>query len=284
MSSLPGHKYYQMAVADQPKNIAYGEVVEVVGGFETYVPTMVPSKYEVLGDDMQVLSIKLDDGELVRAEPGSMNFMHPSVTMSVDCQNCWGRCCSGEHCIMANFTSSGSEGYVALTGAIPGKIIPIDMQTVGGKIRSKNGAYFASIGDARVSFDVDCSCLRCCCAGQGCVHQSIVGSHGTAFVSAMGTILQKELGHGETIVIDTNSLVAWQDSVDLGVRRAGGCCTCCCGGEGLFNTTLTGPGHIYIQSMSKEKFRAALAVAAGGAITQPVDEAGGPVASDTMER
>lgn len=254
-----------------------GEVVAVMGGFETFVPTVLPTKYEILGDDMQILSIKMDADDLVTAEPGSMNFMHPNVRMSVNCKDCCGRCMSGESCIMATFTTHSNGGYLALTSDVPGKVIPIEMRNVGGKFRSKNGAFFASIGDARVSFDVDCNPVTCCCAGQGLVHQTIVGTDGVAFLSAMGTILQKELADGEVIVIDTYSLVAWEESVKLGIRRAGGCCTCCCGGEGLFNTTLKGPGNIFLQSMSREKFKAALSVASQAGTPNQGENAGGPL-------
>ena len=86
-----------------------GEVVAVMGGFEVFTPVMASPKVEILGDDMQVLSIKLDAHEKVTAEPGSMNFMHPDVKMSVDCADCWGRCCSGEPCIMSTFTTESYD-------------------------------------------------------------------------------------------------------------------------------------------------------------------------------
>ena len=185
--------------------------------------------------------------------------MHPAVKMSVNCEKPCQRCCAGEPCVMTKFKAT-EPAYAALTSKVPGKIIPVDLADHGNKLRAKNGAYFASLGDADVSFHLDCN-PRCCCTGQGLIHQSVTGS-GTVFLSAMGTILQKDLAPGEVIVIDTHSLVAWQESATLGIRRAGGCCTCCCGGEGLFNTTLTGPGHIYMQSMSAEKFKRALALQA----------------------
>ncbi|KAJ8611877.1 hypothetical protein CTAYLR_005799 [Chrysophaeum taylorii] len=239
------------------------EVVGIVGGFEKFVAVVASPKYEILGDDMQVLSIKLDLAEEVTTAPGSLNFMHPGIHSSVDCKDCFGRCMSGERCIMATYKATSPDAYVALASDVPGKVIPVHLGDVDGKIRTKTGAFFASLGDARLTFHFDCNPCTCCFAGQGLLHQVIVGSSSsTAFLSAMGTILTKRLDDGEVLVVDTHSLVAWQDSVKLGIRRTGGCCTCCCAGEGLFNTTLTGPGHIFLQSMSKEKFKAALSVAA----------------------
>ena len=80
-----------------------------------------------------------------------------------------------------------------------------------------------------------------------------------AFLAAGGTVMEKVLGENEKIIIDTQSLVAWDDTVDMDVRLAGGCFAICCAGEGMFNTVMTGPGRVVIQSMSFEKFRRAIA-------------------------
>ena len=74
-------------------------------------------------------------------------------------------------------------------------------------------------------------------------------------IGSMGVITHKTLAPGETLLVDTNSLVSWEDSVEFDVRTTGGCCTCCCAGEGLFNTKLTGPGEVFLQSYSHGKFK-----------------------------
>merc|ERR1719198_1729601 len=71
----------------------------------------------------------------------------------------------------------------------------------------------------------------------------------------MGELVMKYVPDGETVVVDTESVVAWEDTVKMSIRKTGGCCAMCCGGEGLFNTTLTGPGTIYVQSYSHSKFK-----------------------------
>jgi len=231
-------------------------------GMVEFDPAINPEKFEVLGSDMQIINVALDPGEKLTGEPGSMTFMQPSIKNSVDCNNCFGRCCSGEPCVMANFTNEGEgKAILGITPNFPAKIIPIDLGAAGNKFRAKNGAFFASIGPVEVSINFDCNPKTCCFGGQGCARQT-VGGEGTAFLAAMGTIMTKDLAEGETIVVDTNSTVAWEETVKLDIRLAGGCCTCCCGGEGMFNTTLTGPGKVVFQSMSIEKFKAALRVAA----------------------
>ena len=87
--------------------------------------------------------------------------------------------------------------------------------------------------------------------------QTVAGD-GTAFLAAMGTVMTKELAAGEKMVVDTHSLVAWSDTVTLDIRSNGGLCTCCCGGEGMFSTVLIGPGTVFFQSTSLQKFKTAL--------------------------
>jgi uncharacterized protein (AIM24 family) len=108
----------------------------------------------------------------------------------------------------------------------------------------------SELGDVNVGCDLDCSYRTCLCAGLGCCRQKITGSDDSiAFLAAGGTIVYRNLKEGETITVDTTSVVAFEESVKLGIISNGRLCsvTCCCGGEGIFSTTLTGPGRIYLQ-------------------------------------
>lgn len=99
------------------------------------------------------------------------------------------------------------------------------------------------------------SCMACFCSGMGMFMQSCRGT-GILFLQAHGTIMEKVLAPNEEIVVDTNSVVAVGDRVTVDIQRTGGCCTCLCSGEGLFNTTLKGPGRVILCSMPIEKLRA----------------------------
>lgn len=111
----------------------------------------------------------------------------------------------------------------------------------------------SSIDDVKVAADCDCNPTTVCCGGLGCIRQEASGS-GTVFYAAGGTILQKTLAPGETVVTDSLSIVGFQETVKYGVRPSGGCGGLCCGGEGCCYGTLTGPGVILVQSMPFEKF------------------------------
>lgn len=144
-----------------------------------------------------------------------------------------------------------------MTPNFPGKIVPVDLSTTGKHLIARGGAYMAHCGQVSLTADFDCNCCRCCCGGMGFARQSITGD-GTVFLAAGGTIITKVLGVKEKIVVDTESIVAYEHGVTLDFKAAGGCCTMCCGGEGMFNSSLTGPGLVVIQSMSFEKYKDAL--------------------------
>ena len=236
---------------------------------------------------MQFLHMKLDGPEdKLTCEPGSMSYMSDDVKGGVDCGAPIKRACGGQPCIMSTY--EGSNGYIGISPALPAKVIPVDTATEG-LTRFKSGAYLAHYGAVDLNFDFDCCSLTCCFGGQGCVRPSVQGT-GTAFLQAMGTVLVKDLADGEVLVVDTTSILAWSGTADLGVKCAGNCCTICCGGEGCFNTTITGPGKAYVQSYSKEKFAAAIRSmmpppkSGGGGGGMGLADGGAPVEADEMER
>lgn len=235
---------------------------------------------------MQFLHMKLEGSEdKITCEPGAMSYMSNDVTASVNCDAPIKRCCGGQPCIMSVY--EGDKGYIGLSSALPAKIIPIYVGQQG-LTRFKNGGYLAHTGNVELNFDFDCCSTTCCFGGQGCIRPSVDGT-GIAFLQAMGTILEKDLADGETLVIDTNGLLAWSGTATMGIKTVGNCCTCCFGGEGCFNTTITGPGKAYVQSYSKEKFVKAIQSmvpppkpkhGGGGALAH----AGAPVDAAEMER
>lgn len=217
------------------------------------------AQYEVMGSDLQVLNLVLKPGATVRAEPGAMMAMDDSIAAGVDFSNGWNRCCSGEVCFFATFTNrGGANTVISLSPNKPHKVIPLDLSQSNSKFHTSRGAFLAGLGDTRVGYSFDCRPRTCCFGGQGCVRQSIEGNS-LAFISGMGTVLVKELRADETIVLDTSVLLAWEKSVTLDVALSGSnCCTICCAGESLTNTTMTGPGKIFVTTYSMQKFTANL--------------------------
>jgi uncharacterized protein (AIM24 family) len=189
--------------------------------------------------------------------------MHPDVKTSTECGSC-SRILAGESFCKSNFKNLGNkDAYIGLSPNFPAKIIPIKLNG-SNKFIGKSGAYMSAIGQVSVEADYDCCSLGGCCGGIGTIRQSLAGN-GTIFLAAGGTVITKTLAANETIVVDSDSVVGFDDTVHFSVRMAGGPLFCCFGGEGYLNNTVTGPGQVILQSMSFSKYVAAV---------RPVDQGG----------
>lgn len=220
-------------------------------GFQPVIPEH-GDLYEISGADSQILTLRMQSGMEIQTNPGLMLMMSPGIAANIKCESCCARVIGGEPPYSVTYTQSDvSDGYLGLTPNFPAKIIPVDLGAAGGKIRCREGAYVAGLEGATPSYDTDCNCMTCCFGGQGCIRQTVEGN-GISFLAAGGAIVTKELADGEELILDTNALLAWHETVDLTVKM-NGCCTCCCGGEGMFNTVVHGPGKVWLQSMSIHK-------------------------------
>jgi len=223
------------------------------------------NEWTISGHDMQVLSMNVPPGESIMTEVGSFMYMHPDMESQVELTcfsgGCCGRVLGGESCVKVILENNSSvEGYVGLTPNFPAKILPLTFgsNVKSGSITAKPGSYMSQLGDVDIGYTLDCKPSTCCCAGLGPCRQNINSQNGTVFLAAGGTLLEKHLGPMEKITVDTRSVVAYEDSVQLGIMKSGSIGICCFSGEGFFNTTLTGPGKVWIQSMNFQKFREAV--------------------------
>mmetsp|Transcript_29175 Transcript_29175/g.59785 ORF Transcript_29175/g.59785 Transcript_29175/m.59785 type:complete len:308 (+) Transcript_29175:122-1045(+) len=216
--------------------------------------------WEIVGEDSQILVVKVQAGQSVMCEPGGMLTKGASTEPTIDMGTCslaFKRCCCArESCFRVVWSSAAGEDVVTITPYFPSKVLPIDMLKYRGLFIKKK-AWMATV-NGTTEFDVTTasSCTTACCAGQGCFITALTGT-GTAFLSVGGTVVEKVLGEGEQRVLEDSSLVAWEPTVTLEVARVGGCGVMLCGGQGLFQVVVTGPGLVIVQSMSFEKARGA---------------------------
>lgn len=237
-----------------------------VNGLTTYsIEVQEVPRYEVIGADSQVVNVAVQPGETVTCEPGTMMHMHPDIKGDVACADNVCGCkavIGGEKRVKLKYTNSGGEvAFIGLTPNFPAKVVPLPVPA-GQSIHCKMGGWMGNIDTIDIDFSLDCNPATACCGGLGCIRQQLKGGDtgGTAFLAAGGTIVVKELQAEEKILIDTDSLVAWDEGVEMDIRMAGNLCMACFGGEGLFNTVMTGPGRVVMQSMSFEKLRRALMI------------------------
>ncbi|MCD6145398.1 MAG: TIGR00266 family protein [Methanosarcinales archaeon] len=216
-------------------------------------------KYEITGDNLQIVTIHLGEGEMVYAEAGAMN--HMSANMRMEAKMKGGllggikRKFSGESLFLTEFTTTGSSGYVAFAGNVPGRIKPIELH--GTEFFAQKDAFLC----AESSVNMDIAFTKKLGAGffggEGFILERFSGD-GTAFIHACGDFVEMDLAEGETVKVDTGSVVGFDATVGYDITRAGGIKTSLFGGEGLFLTALTGPGHIIIQSMNIANLASAL--------------------------
>lgn len=254
------------------KAVVSNKADPLLAGFELWIPP-TPSEYadgmplyEILGTDAQIVQFPLRPGRKVMCFSGAMAYMSDGVKMEaqfVSFGKTFGRIAGGGSLMQLTYTNESSQdGYIAMTPDYPGVIVPMDLRTCpSGKIIAMRDSFLcATVGlgdemtDVGAGFNPAQSIGGFCCSGVDFIVQTIQKGD-WAFLMAMGTVIQRNLQQGEKILVDTDSILCFEASVGIDIQWVGNIGTICCGGEGLFNTTMTGPGKIWIQSLSIDKMR-----------------------------
>ena len=218
--------------------------------------------YKLYGDDMQFVEIELDPGEKVIAEAGTMMYMDNGISFESrmgDGSEAGGglmgkllgagkRALTGESIFLTHFTNAGQgKRQVSFAAPFPGKIIPIDLDTVGGHLLCQKDAFLCAAMGTKVSIAFTKRLGTGFFGGEGFILQKLSGD-GMVFVQAGGTIIEKQLNN-EKILVDTGCLVAFEDQISYDIERAGNLRSMFFGGEGLFLATLQGTGRVWLQSL-----------------------------------
>ena len=223
--------------------------------------------YKIYGDDIQLVEIELDPREGVRAEAGAMTYMETGIEMQTSASGGlfggFKRMFTGESFFITTFLNQGSNiSRVGFAAPYPGKIIPIDLSKYGGEFLCQKDSYLCSANgiDIEVAFTKKLGAGFF--GGEGFILQKLSGD-GLAFIHAGGTIIEKDLSHGETLRVDTGCIVGFEERVDYDIEFVGGFKNALFGKEGLFLATLRGPGKVFIQSMPISKLSERLMASAG---------------------
>ena len=209
--------------------------------------------YKIYGDDMQIVEIELDSGEGVRAEVGAMMFMDEDIEMQTSTGGGlfkgFKRMITGESFFITTFLYHGREkGHVAFGAPYPGKIIPLDLDRLGGRFLCQKDAFLCAARGIEIEVAFTKKLGAGLFGGEGFILQRLEGS-GRAFVHAGGTIIKRDLKPGETLRMDTGCLVAFSPTVYYDIQYIGGFKNALFGGEGVFLAQMTGPGTVYMQSL-----------------------------------
>ena len=208
-------------------------------------------KYEILGNDMQVAVIELDTNEFVQAEAGSMFFMEGNVDMDLRVPGGWvgglKRMFLGESFMLPVFKSKSSGSKVAFAPPYPGKIL--ELEVTPDKIwQAQKNSFLFAYGNISINISFMRKFRVGFFGGEGFILEKFSGS-GKVFINCGGLAVERTLAIDETIQVDTGCIVAFEDTVKYDVKRIKSIKTAIFGGEGLFLSTLTGPGKVILQSM-----------------------------------
>jgi uncharacterized protein (TIGR00266 family) len=222
--------------------------------------------YKVMGHDIQLVEIELDPEETVIAEAGAMLYMEegiafetkmgdgsdPKQGMFNKLMKAGGRMLTGESLFLTHFTHKGTgKSHVAFAAPYPGTIVPVSLGNLDSNLITQRDAFLCAAKGTRMSVTLNKRLGSGLVGGEGFILQKLVGD-GMAFIHAGGTLIEREL-RGETLRVDTGCVVAFEESVDFSVERAGGLKSMLFGGEGMFLATLKGNGKVWLQSMPIKK-------------------------------
>jgi uncharacterized protein (TIGR00266 family) len=222
-------------------------------------------EYIIHGEELQAVEIILDPQETVVAEAGSFMMMDSNIKMETifgDGSGASGqstfmgkifsagkRLLTGESLFMTAFTNTGmGRENVSFAAPYPGKIIPMDLSKLNGKVICQKDAFLCAAKGVTVGIEFQRKLGTGLFGGEGFIMQKLEGD-GLSFVHAGGYVLERELRVGETLRVDTGCIVAFTGSVHYDIEFVKGVKNVIFGGEGLFYATLTGPGKVWIQTI-----------------------------------
>ena len=208
-------------------------------------------RYSLEGDSLPVVIMTLSNGESVFSESGGMAWMSPNMEMDTTSKGgiggALGRMFSGESLFLNKYTARGGDGLIAFASSFPGQIRPFVL-TPGKDIVLQKSAFLACESTVKGSVFFNRKLGAGFFGGEGFIMQRFSGS-GVVFCEFDGHVVEYDLAPGQQIIIDTGYLAAMDATCTMDIQRVRGLKNIAFGGEGLFNTVVTGPGKVYIQSM-----------------------------------
>lgn len=216
-------------------------------------------QYEVWGDMMPAVTLKLEAGESIYTQSGGMSWMTDRIEMKTNAKGGLlkglGRMLSGDSLFMATYTAQAPSQEITIASSIPGTIKVFEINP-GYSIVAQKGAFLCATPNVELKTFVT-NAGGGFFGGEGFVLQQYVGQ-GAVFCELDGSIRELNLAPGQKIVIDTGNVAAWESTVTYNSEMVKGFKNALFGGEGLFLTTLTGPGKVWLQTMSLSELASSL--------------------------
>lgn len=217
-------------------------------------------RYQISGEPLPVVICELESGERMISEAGAMSWMTPNMDMKTvggGVSKVIGRMFSGESMFQNHYTAQGGPGKIAFASSFPGSIRAVQITPDKPIVVQKSG-FLASEESVELSVFFQKKIAAGFFGGEGFIMQKLSG-HGLAFIEIDGSTVEYDLAPGEQMVVDTGYLAMMDASCTMDVKAVSGVKNVLFGGESLFNTIITGPGRIVLQTMPMNNFTAAIA-------------------------
>jgi uncharacterized protein (TIGR00266 family) len=231
---------------------------------------MASFQYRIEGSDLQYVELTLAPGESAVGEPGAMMYADAGVNIETHMGDGsdagfferftggFKRAMTGENFFTSVFRNDTQRPLrVTFAAPSPGKIMAVDLASVGGALICQKGAFLGGTKGIKLGLAFKKRLRAGMFGGEGFIMQRLSGS-GIVFIHASGTLAELQLRAGEELKVDTGCLAALQTSVNYDVKYVGSLKTSILGGEGLFLASLKGPGTVWLQSLPIQRLRAVL--------------------------
>lgn len=205
-------------------------------------------KYEIFGATLPAVTINLDAGESIYTQSGGMTWMTDDLKMETNAKGGFGRLFSGESLFMCTYTANGPGQSITCASTFAGSITSLEL-TPGKEYICQKHAFLCAQPTVQLKTEIVKGLSGGFFGGEGFVLQRLSGS-GLAFVEIDGSVKEVDLKAGEKLKVDTGNVAIYESTVTYGVERVKGFKNILFGGEGLFLTTLIGPGKVWLQTMT----------------------------------
>ena len=213
-------------------------------------------KYDIQGGNLPVVICELESGESMITESGSMSWMSPNMEMQTSSGGgigkALGRLFSGEAMFRNIYTAQGGPGLIAFASKFPGAIKAVEI-TPEKPIIVQKSAFLAATGGVETSVYFQKKMRTGFFGGEGFIMQKITG-RGLAFLEMDGSTEDYELSDGQQIVVSSGHLAMMDATCTMDVQAIHGIKNVLLGGQGFFNTVVTGPGQVTLQTMPLANF------------------------------
>ncbi|MCB6203582.1 TIGR00266 family protein [Extibacter muris] len=208
-------------------------------------------RYEIQGETLPVVICQLEAGERMITEGGGMAWMSPNMLMETTTNGgigkAFGRMFTGEKMFQNIYTAQGGEGMIAFASSFPGSVEAFEIGP-GQEMILQKSAFLAGEAGVDMSVFFNKKFSSGLFGGEGFIMQKVSG-HGTIFAEFDGHVINYELQTGQQIVVDTGHLAAMSATCSMEIKSVPGVKNMLFGGEGIFNTVITGPGKVWLQTM-----------------------------------